>query len=154
MALCRETFGDFRHNGIVENKTAAAELLQEAIKAKGYGAKSAVARATGVAPQTVGKWTDTQRPTTPSPEIRGHIEATLGLHPGAIAEALASESTSSADRLRVVEAELSALKDAVARLVAVTLDDGTKAAGDTKGRSHEQTKSDLQRMVRTWRDTN
>lgn len=75
--------------GASYNGSVVAEIIDTAVKAKGRGAKSELARATGVTPTTTGEWCSGKR--TPGRHRWSAIETFLDLEPGTIAAAAASE---------------------------------------------------------------
>lgn len=66
-----------------------AEIIDEAVAAKGWGAQSGLARAAGVEPPSVARWRTGVNP--PEPTRWPAIEEYLGLEPGTIAAAAARE---------------------------------------------------------------
>lgn len=67
------------------NTAMIQSAIAEAVKARGYGAQSALARCLGVRVQTVNKWVTGQ--TAPEPHRWSAIEECLELEPGTLAEA-------------------------------------------------------------------
>lgn len=97
------------------NKHAVAAVIRDGLGAQTYGAKAALARACGVTPQTVGRWTHPELPSMPDDVHWPQIELQLRLPKGTIAGAAAVRPSrltldQLTDRLAELEARIAELE--------------------------------------------
>lgn len=98
-----------------ETSQSVGEMIAEALEQRGYGAKSALADAVGVRPQTVTKWIQGQ--TKPSPELRSGIEHHLRLLDGSIDAALESEMLDHSTMISTLTRRVAGLSELVESLI-------------------------------------